>query len=183
MKHSVGKFLLQNPAYLENTAHKLALGHRERFVSFIVDRVFYFIPILQHFSKLMPVLRDVREHLLQHVNKNDKDIAFINAFILTHPDQDHCRGFQSAFYTGPPSEYPEEAKNSELIFKESDDEDTLKWDLLRAPHYCSWTFYNDHGESEPHPGSLELLKRHRDGAFARQRRQAEKLVAAFFPAR
>ncbi len=248
---------------------------------------------------------DVHEHLLQHVNKDVKDIAFINAFILTHPDQDHCRGFQSAFYTGPLSEYSEEdGKNGLIIinelwfsprvfsdledelcddaeaflaeaerrmelYKSGDDrcndlgnrlriigstdsedlegledivyipgdvadeidgkrkqdfsffvhapfkadtdsedgernntsvvlqarfdvddevsaclaifggdadyrvwghilnksgDDTLSWDLLLAPHHCSWTFFHDHGESEPHPDSIELLKRHRDGA-------------------
>ena len=58
---------------------------------------------------------DVREHLLDRVNKDDDDRPFINAFILTHPDQDHCRGYQSVFYTGSPSEYSEEDKKSGLI--------------------------------------------------------------------
>ena len=52
------------------------------------------------------------------------------------------------------------------ILNKSDD-DALSWDLLLAPHHCSWTFFNDHNESEPHPDSIELLKhhRHRDEAY------------------
>ena len=249
---------------------------------------------------------DVHEHLFHnHVNTDDGNIPFINAFILTHPDQDHSRGFRSAFYTGPPSEYSEEDKNNELILinelwttprpfsdlegdlsedaevfrdeaerrmelhksgderrndpgnrlriigstdsddlqdlkdivlypgnevdeidgdtkndfrffihapfkadidsddgernntsivlqarftvdgvadaclailggdanyrvwerivKESDD-DTLAWDLLLAPHHCSWTFFSESGVSEPNEESKTLLEKGREGA-------------------
>ncbi|MCY3866697.1 MAG: hypothetical protein OXG68_14765 [Chloroflexi bacterium] len=240
----------------------------------------------------------VHEKLLDDIDRDAHTRPYINAFILTHPDQDHCRGFQSVFYTGPPSEYPEEDKKNELIlinelwfpprvFADHEDElcddakaflteaerrmelyrngddgrndlgnrlriigltdsediegldgivsnpgdvvdeidgkrkddfsffvhapfkadtdsedgernnasvvlqarfdvddevsvclaifggdadyrvwshilnksddDSLSWDLLQAPHHCSWTFFNDHGESEPHPDSMSYL--------------------------
>ncbi|MAS35391.1 MAG: hypothetical protein CL610_15380 [Anaerolineaceae bacterium] len=247
---------------------------------------------------------DVHGYLLEHVKQVD-DVSYTDAFILTHPDQDHCRGFQKVFYTGDPSDYSEGDKNDGLIlinelwftprifsqyedtlcddaeaflkeaerrmglYKSGDakrdepgnrlriigytdseyleglediihvpgqetndidshpkndftffihapfkddtdsedcernntsvvlqarfsidneknaclvifggdadydvwerivdrsDDETLAWDLLLAPHHCSWTFFNEHGVSEPHEKSMELLSKHREGA-------------------
>ena len=247
---------------------------------------------------------DIRAHLLRRVNKLE-GIPYINAFILTHPDQDHCRGFQATFYTGDPADYSKEDKKDELILinelwftprifsdhedklcddaealqKEAErrmelhksgdekcneagnrlriigwtdsddleglenivyvpgrvardidgskkddfsffihapfkvdidsedgernntsvvlqarfafgdvedacfaifggdanyrvwdhivsvsDDETLAWHLLLAPHHCSWTFFNDHGESEASEKSMELLRNRRKGS-------------------
>jgi beta-lactamase superfamily II metal-dependent hydrolase len=57
---------------------------------------------------------DVHHHLLQHVKELD-DIPFIDAFILTHADQDHCRGFPKIFYTGDPAKYTDKHKKAGLI--------------------------------------------------------------------
>ena len=57
---------------------------------------------------------DVHDHLLRRVRKAG-DIPYINAFILTHLDQDHCRGFDTAFYLGDPSEYSKADKDNGLI--------------------------------------------------------------------
>ena len=58
---------------------------------------------------------DVHDRLLDDIDKDADGRPHISAFILTHPDLDHCRGFQSAFYTGPPSEYSDDDKNNGLI--------------------------------------------------------------------
>lgn len=31
--------------------------------------------------------------------------------MISHPDEDHCRGFQKHFYTGDPANCPEGSKN------------------------------------------------------------------------
>lgn len=247
---------------------------------------------------------DVHDHLLRHVKKAD-DVPYVDAFILTHADQDHCRGFPRIFYTGDPSEYTEtdkkegririnelwftprlfsqyedelcddaeafleeaqrrmelyrsgdvnvieagnririigysdspeleglediisvpgtetrdfdlsakndctffihapfkqdtdsedgERNNTSVVLQarfdidneqsaclvmfggdadytvwehilEMSDDDTLTWDLFLAPHHCSWTFFNQHGVSEPYESSMEVLGKRREGA-------------------
>ncbi len=49
------------------------------------------------------------------------------------------------------------------IVARNDDEE-LAWDLLLAPHHCSWTFFNDNGD-EPVDEALHLLKQKRAGAY------------------
>ncbi|MEC9358633.1 MAG: metallohydrolase [Pseudomonadota bacterium] len=55
------------------------------------------------------VLKQLKDRLLQ----DDKGRHYVDAFLLGHPDQDHCRGFKKNFYTGAASEYP---ADSEKIF-------------------------------------------------------------------
>jgi len=57
---------------------------------------------------------NVRNHLLS-VLKKEKDVPYVDAFILTHPDEDHCRGFGETFYTGDPSAYSYKHKKEGLI--------------------------------------------------------------------
>jgi len=57
---------------------------------------------------------DVHNHLLS-VLKKEKNVPFVDAFILTHPDEDHCRGFGETFYTGDPSTYSDKHKKDGLI--------------------------------------------------------------------
>lgn len=48
---------------------------------------------------------DVHEHLLEEEVEKDGAVPYVDAFILTHPDSDHCRGFKDTFYTGDPANY------------------------------------------------------------------------------
>jgi len=43
---------------------------------------------------------DGHAHLLKVLRHDAQGRPFTDAFILTHPDQDHCRGFASTFHTG-----------------------------------------------------------------------------------
>lgn len=49
------------------------------------------------------------------------------------------------------------------IVKVNDDEN-LTWDLLLAPHHCSWTFFNEKGD-DPLEESLHLLNQKRGKAY------------------
>jgi hypothetical protein len=49
------------------------------------------------------------------LRRDDAKRAHIDTFILTHPDQDHCRGFEDIFYTGDPSEFNESDRRNGLI--------------------------------------------------------------------
>lgn len=57
---------------------------------------------------------DVHAHLLEEARK-ENGVPHVDAFILTHPDTDHCRGFKDTFYTGDPAEYGDEDKEKGLI--------------------------------------------------------------------
>jgi len=57
---------------------------------------------------------DVHSHLLS-ILKKEKEVPFVDAFILTHPDEDHCRGFNEIFYVGNPSDYSDKNRKEGLI--------------------------------------------------------------------
>lgn len=47
---------------------------------------------------------DVKKDLLSHLQKRN-GYPFVDVFVLTHGDQDHCRGFRKHFYKGNPTKY------------------------------------------------------------------------------
>src|SRR5690606_12525829 len=57
---------------------------------------------------------DVKKDLLQSVQYGN-GIPYVDVFILTHGDQDHCRGFKKHFYQGDPEKYSEADKKEGLI--------------------------------------------------------------------
>jgi hypothetical protein len=56
---------------------------------------------------------DVAKELKEHLSKDSEGRPFVDAFLLSHPDQDHCRGLQEHFYLGDPSE---RSRDEEKIF-------------------------------------------------------------------
>ncbi len=62
---------------------------------------------------------DVHAHLLKYGKKLNGTIPHVDTFILTHADQDHCRGFDTTFYTGDPASYTSKhAKEGLLLIDE-----------------------------------------------------------------
>lgn len=62
---------------------------------------------------------DVHAHLLRECRQDDGGTRHLDAFLLTHPDQDHVRGFDTVFYTGDPSKYSgTDKKQGKIIIDE-----------------------------------------------------------------
>lgn len=61
---------------------------------------------------------DVKKDLLDSLKKKNSNYH-LDLFVLTHPDQDHCRGFKKHFYQGNPDNYSDSnRKNDEIIIDE-----------------------------------------------------------------
>ncbi len=48
---------------------------------------------------------DVKKDLLDSLETNNEGNSFVDLFILTHADQDHCHNFSKHFYKGDPKKY------------------------------------------------------------------------------
>ncbi len=57
----------------------------------------------------------VHEYLLKEMRKDESGNPHLDAFILTHPDEDHCRGFCTTFFRGAPSGYGQSHRKENLI--------------------------------------------------------------------
>lgn len=57
---------------------------------------------------------DAKSDLLDSI-QYDNGVPYVDVFILTHGDQDHCRGFTKHFYQGAPEEYTDADKEEGLI--------------------------------------------------------------------
>ena len=53
----------------------------------------------------------------------------------------------------------------EKIMDETTDDDYLNWDLMEAPHHCSYKFFADDREDDANQASLDFLEKSEDGAF------------------
>lgn len=62
---------------------------------------------------------DVHAHLLKEVRRDQEGWPHTDAFILSHPDQDHIRSFDKTFFVGDPSKYSEaDKKKGRIIIDE-----------------------------------------------------------------
>lgn len=59
---------------------------------------------------------DVARQLRSRLNRDPAGFLYVDAFLLTHPDQDHCRGFQNHFHLGPISGW--DAKADKIVIRE-----------------------------------------------------------------
>lgn len=55
-------------------------------------------------------VRDVARDLRDRLKKDENGRPYVDAFLLSHPDQDHCRGLTRHFYLGPLDNYPDDTK-------------------------------------------------------------------------
>jgi len=87
--------------------------------------------------------RDVGKDLRYRLKRDGKGRPYVDAFLQTHPDQDHCRGIAKHFYLGVPSEYPDDKKkdgekrifireiwSSPLVFRRASKDNKLSQDAL-----------------------------------------------------
>ena len=56
---------------------------------------------------------DVGKELRKRLKKDDRGRHFVDAFCVTHPDEDHCLGLDEHFHLGEPDQF---AEKSEKIF-------------------------------------------------------------------
>jgi len=56
---------------------------------------------------------DVAKDLRKRLKRDDAGRLYVDAFLLSHPDEDHCLGLRRHFHLGPPAEW---SRNSDKIF-------------------------------------------------------------------
>ncbi|MCU8496510.1 cobalamin biosynthesis protein CobQ [Vibrio vulnificus] len=59
---------------------------------------------------------DVKSMLRERLDRNDNNQLFIDVYLITHPDQDHTRGFTEIFHTGSPDDWKD--KDDKIIINE-----------------------------------------------------------------
>ena len=58
---------------------------------------------------------DVMSDLLDEFSKDSDGIYHLDLFMLTHPDEDHCRGINTNYYLGNPKNYSDEDLENDLV--------------------------------------------------------------------
>ena len=51
------------------------------------------------------------------------------------------------------------------IMDKTDDDKYLKWNILEAPHHCSYTFFADNREDDPNQASLDFLDKRQGNGY------------------
>lgn len=63
-------------------------------------------------------IRDVANDLRDRLTTDDKSRPYVDAMVLSHPDEDHCRGLERHFHLGPLSEYDDKAEPKKIVIRE-----------------------------------------------------------------
>ncbi|WP_281718788.1 metallohydrolase [Pandoraea apista] len=63
-------------------------------------------------------IRDVAQDLRDVLKTDERDRPYVDAMVLSHPDQDHCRGLVEHFHMGPLSDYDDEADVKKIVIRE-----------------------------------------------------------------
>ena len=89
-------------------------------------------------------------------DRNMTSIVTQLRFISDKKDEDIARVFLAG---------DSEWRVIEKIMDKTSDDDYLKWDLMEAPHHCSYKFFADNREDDPNQASLDFIDKSEDGAF------------------
>lgn len=75
---------------------------------------------------------NVAQMLRDQLKKDSKSRYYVDAFVLSHPDEDHCRGLSRHFHLGAPDDHPGDDKiliremwSSPLVFRRASKYHTL----------------------------------------------------------
>lgn len=93
---------------------------------------------------------DAKKDLLNSIQKR-ADNLYVDVFILTHGDKDHCWGFKDNFYQGDPKDYSKKDRETELIIM-----DEMWFSPMIAEQYTNTNEDAHQQEAE------RRLKMHRD---------------------
>ena len=63
-------------------------------------------------------IRDVAKDLRSNLATDAKGRPYVDAMVLSHPDQDHCRGLEEQFHLGPLTEYDDKAETKKIVIRE-----------------------------------------------------------------
>lgn len=63
-------------------------------------------------------VRDVLKDLRDRLDEDKEGRPYVDVMVLSHPDQDHCRGLREHFYLGPLIDYPTTGVPSKIIIRE-----------------------------------------------------------------
>lgn len=81
---------------------------------------------------------DVASQLKERLLRDDQDRLYVDAFLLTHPDKDHCSGLANHFHLGAPSDWSgdkiiiREMWSSPVVFRRANKKDHVLCDDARA---------------------------------------------------
>jgi hypothetical protein len=56
---------------------------------------------------------DVAKDLRNRLRRDSRGRPYVDAFLLSHPDQDHCNGLRDHFWLGKPADYPDDKKKDD----------------------------------------------------------------------
>lgn len=63
-------------------------------------------------------VRDVLKDLRKQLREDEEGRPYVDVMVLSHPDQDHCRGLCEHFYLGPLVDYPTRGEASKIVIRE-----------------------------------------------------------------
>jgi hypothetical protein len=115
---------------------------------------------------------DVASKLRERLQKDQKGRYYVDVFLLTHPDQDHCSGLSKHFHLGSPSDYSKkddkifvrEIWSSPIIFRRKERRAKAEGIVLCDDAQAFWSearrrvaYFRDHSKSEIGDGNRILI--------------------------